>query len=133
MKLTFKPLRPQRTYLPYKNMKKGDLIIDGLKYVGTSESKFGTNYDFEDMDGNLKTLNNSGALEYALKEVPVGTYLQIIYDGKKLLETGDYEGKECHTFKINKGHLEGEEEKEVKLTETEAKKDTETQIDLLGL
>ena len=90
------------TYFKFKELTKGDILINEGTYQGTKEGRFGPQHFFEEVeDGERKCLNSSGQLNYLVEEhLVVGKKCKIAYAGKILLEKGAMAGKEAHQFDL---------------------------------
>jgi hypothetical protein len=93
----------------------GDVIV--ARYIGESNNQFNAdkpNYTIEIIEAFLKDknfekelipgthlgLNTTGMLEKAMKDVEPGTLLQITYNGKNVIATGKFAGKESHVIEV---------------------------------
>jgi len=82
----FKSVGGQKKYFKYAECEEGQLLVEG-KFIGTSPNKFGKeNFDFRPEEGPI---------------VREGDTVQVIYDGKGILDKGAFKGKEVHNFKVN--------------------------------
>ena len=110
-RFNFKQVGGARKYRKWGLWDEGDYIVGTLKdtymdkfkkecfLIETIECDFRkTDESFK--EGDLVGLNNAGGLIFALKDVPMGTVVRIEYAGKDVLDSGEYEGSEVHTFKV---------------------------------
>jgi len=98
----FKSVGGQKKYFKYAECEEGQLLVEG-KFIGTSPNKFGKeNFDFRPEEGPIVSLNHAGQLAYLMDNyVREGDTVQVIYDGKGILDKGAFKGKEVHNFKVN--------------------------------
>jgi len=87
-----------REYVKYAECKVGDVIAEGW-YKGPQEGRFGRVNHIRKKDGKTVCLNSSGHLNWLLDQVPVDSYIQVIYDGEDVLGSGRFKGKMAHRFK----------------------------------
>lgn len=98
----FKTVGGPKTYFNYPKCTAGQELVVGV-YVGRSFNKFGKeNFDFEPLDGSQTvSLNHAGQLEKKMDEnVEVGDIVRVVFEGKKVMTGGDYEGKEANQFLV---------------------------------
>lgn len=89
-----------------KDFEVGDTMAVGV-YRGTVQSRKGFDYfAFEQEDGTLTKVRANGQLKKALKNIKVGDAIEVVYDGSIILDSGDWEGSECHQFKVYEAILE---------------------------
>lgn len=99
----FKSVGGPKKYFKYAECKKGELLVEG-KFLGRTPNKFGKeNFDFKPEEGGPTVcLNHAGQLAYLIENnVREGDLVQVIYDGKGILEKGAFKGKEVHNFQVN--------------------------------
>lgn len=90
-----------RTYVKPAEVDEGGVVVEGWltdklpnKF---NEDKF--DYLFETEDGSEVVVNHAGKLGSTLgKRIGFGSYVKIIYLGKKKIETGPRAGKDAHQF-----------------------------------
>lgn len=87
---------------PIKEASKGDQLVAMGEYVGITESKFGNNYNFIQLEDGGHIVLSGGALKWRVESghMSEGDVFDIFYEGKETMEKGDYKGKDVHTFKI---------------------------------
>lgn len=59
-------------------------------------------FKFEKEDGTIVLVNGAGNLNYSMKFVDVGEYVQIVYLGQQEIEKGQHKGKQSHNFEVNR-------------------------------
>ena len=94
-----------KKYFKYKECESGDVLVEKGEYMGSGTDKFGNpNHNFKELDSDVvKCLNSAGGLNYAVENHLVeGDVCRVVYKGKTTLETGKFEGKDCHTFDVQK-------------------------------
>lgn len=78
------------------------LLLEGA-YVGSTPNTYNkdkSDYKFELADGTAKVINGAGNLPFQMKNVAVGTLVQVSYLGKKKISKGPMAGKESHNFLV---------------------------------
>jgi hypothetical protein len=75
--------------------------------AGIFEGTIENNFDKEKMDfkvrsenGDLTILNTCASLDKQLGKVTAGSYVEITYLGKKIMQSGKYKGKGSHSFVV---------------------------------
>lgn len=111
-----------REYVKYAECKTGDVIAEGW-YQGPKDGKFGIVHHYKKKDGKLVCLNSSGHLNWIMGQVPVGSYVQVIYEGKDVLGSGKFKGKEAHRFKCYVQDGEGADPSPVDVTQPDSTED----------
>ena len=101
---TFKKVGGPKTYLKLSEKKSGDILVEG-KYIGTVPNKFNAdkpNFEFKPSNGEANVvLNSAGKLNYLMDSyVQVGDEVQVVYNGKSMIESGPMKGKEAHDFEV---------------------------------
>ena len=99
----FKKVSGQGKIMKYTEAKKGDVLVEHGEFVGTSENQYGTLFNFQEVaSGEGKALPGCGQLKYMYeqKTLKVGFRYQIVYGGKKKLDSGAYKGKECNEVEV---------------------------------
>ena len=110
-RFNFKQVGGARKYRKWNMWDEGDYVVGVLKdtyidkfkkecfLVEVIEADFKkTDESFK--EGDLVGLNHAGGLVFSLKDVPMGSVVRIEYNGKDILDSGEYEGSEVHTFKV---------------------------------
>lgn len=70
-------------------------------YAGSYENKkFGNTVHKLRTDKGLVALPNATQLNNALKGIVEGTQIAVTYNGKKVIKTGKFAGKQAHTFEV---------------------------------
>lgn len=89
----------KRTYVKANECSEGDVMVEGW-FTDTLDNRFGgTDYLFETADGEEVVLNSAGKLGSTLgRRIGIGSYVQVIYLGKKKIESGPMAGKDAHQF-----------------------------------
>lgn len=99
----FKKVSGQGKIVKYTESKPGDIMIENGEFVGTSQNQYGTLYNFQEVDtGEGKALPGCGQLNYMYEQatLKVGYRYQVVYQGKKKLDSGPYKGKECNDVDV---------------------------------
>lgn len=95
---------PSLTYINPKTLHESGMkgtVVEG-EYLGTVANQFeGEDFKFKLDDGSTAIINGCGSLRYKLSGVEAGTYVQINYNGKEVIESGKMKGKEAHSFTVN--------------------------------
>ena len=113
----FKEVTSERQYRAWKEWKIGDFIEGKYIEQGEVETKYGMQRWFDvklsdsSMDVNTSKvfrLNGTGSLDNKMDEVEINDEIKVIYEGLKVLERGNFKGKEFHDVKV----LVAEKEKE---------------------
>lgn len=75
-------------------------VVEGV-FKEVVKNKFGLqDYKFITEDGNTVIVNRCGSLDYQMKNVSPGEFVQLNYTGKIILENGPMKGKESHQFEV---------------------------------
>jgi hypothetical protein len=93
----------QRKYIKYSECKPGQVLIDGLIYVGTEKNKMFDNllHVFRDKSGSEICLNGARSLDRTIaSNFNTGDRAQIVYLGLETIKSGSKAGKEAHGFEI---------------------------------
>ena len=80
------------------------VILEGT-FVGSVPNSFDDqklDYKFEKEDGGLVILNGAGNLNYNMKQVDIGEYIRVSYEGKQEITKGAYKGRSAHNFKVER-------------------------------
>lgn len=100
---------PQELGLPryhkYSDTAPGTKLVDMGEYVGTTQGKFGDQYNFIELKtGQQVVLNKSGGLAWRIEQGHIfeGGVFDVTFDGKEKLTKGKFEGKDANRFKIAK-------------------------------
>ncbi len=91
-----------RKYLKWSDWNPGEYIVG--KYIQSYEDQFGNeNYEvqiieaevegIELKEGDLFGLNSCGGLKRNMEDVAYGSYVQVTYNGKGVMEKGPFKGK----------------------------------------
>jgi hypothetical protein len=78
------------------------VILEGT-YVESIPNQFNENksdYKFTDESGSLIILNGAGNLDFKMKNVSAGDFVQISYNGKKEIKSGKMKGVKAHNFEV---------------------------------
>jgi len=92
-------------YFKYSELEGGEQLVAKGEFVGVTEGKFGNQYNFREIEsGAHVVLNKAGAFEWRIENghMVEGEVFDIYFEGKELIESGDYAGKEANQFKILK-------------------------------
>lgn len=93
------------TYYKYTECEVGQQLVSKGEFTGTTEGKFGAQYNFLEVDtGRHVVLNKAGILDHRVEkgDIAEGDVVDIFFEGKQMLENGPYAGKEANNFKILK-------------------------------
>ena len=90
---------------PSQPVPKAAVLAKGQSIEGTYQGfyvnkKFGNNVHKVKTAAGLVALPNATQLNNALKGVTEGTKLVIIYNGKNAIKTGQFAGKQSHSFDV---------------------------------
>jgi hypothetical protein len=100
--MSFQEVSTAKKYIKYSECNKGDELVVGW-YIGATEGKFGTQYNFMTETGVHTVLNASGQLDYIIKNhIQQEDFVKIIFDGQVKLEKGAMAGKMANQFKFYK-------------------------------
>lgn len=89
-------------YYKYNECKPGQILVEGW-FTGIQNGKFGNQYHFVTPSGESVVLNKAGQLDHVFTKVcEVDDFVRVTYDGKKILEKGDFKGKEVNQFKVER-------------------------------
>lgn len=79
----------------------------GVLLEGTLIESMPNHYDetkldfkFEREDGTVVVVNGAGNLMYRMRNVSVGDFCRVEYQGLKVIESGKMKGKESHNFEV---------------------------------
>jgi len=122
----FRSVGGLKKYYKYNECEKGQLLVEGV-FIGTSPNKFGKeNFDFRPSEGPVVSLNHAGHLAWIVENhVPVGAEVQVYYEGKEMLDKGQFAGKEVHKFDVK---VNEDEAQQLPLGVPEPIKQTETPV-----
>lgn len=104
-KPSFRKIGGPKQYFKYSECEKGQVLVEGAKYIGRSPNKFGNeNHDFKPLEGGpIICLNSAGQLNWLMENhVVEGDLVRVVYEGKSTIETKGHamEGKEAHSFTV---------------------------------
>ncbi len=77
-------------------------VLEGV-YLGAIPNQLDSSkwdYKFETGEGKTVIVNSTGSLAYKMKEVSVGSLVQLIYKGKDEIKKGARAGKMAHNFDV---------------------------------
>ena len=87
------------TYFRAKELKVGQKIVG--KYVKQIEDKYGHPcFKLVLTDGTTGIINYTGQLAALFEKVAIGTDVEVIYQGKTVIESGKWAGEEAHIFEL---------------------------------
>jgi len=87
------------TYLRAKDMDVGQKIVG--KYLKQITDKFKKpGYKLQLEDGSTAILNSTGQLAALFEKVPIGADVEVIYQGKTMIESGEWAGEKAHVFEL---------------------------------
>lgn len=90
-------------YYKLEDLKKGTPLVKHGEYVGATQGKMGTNYNFVEIDGETRHVILSGGVlgwRISNNDFQEGSVLDINYDGQEKIEKGKWAGKMSHQFEI---------------------------------
>jgi len=96
----FKEVGGVKTYIKWTDCKKGQVVIDGAKYIRSFEGKYGVQYEFITNEGEIIVINKAGQLDYKMDFIRPGAKVHITFEGKIRLEKGTYAGKDSNQFTV---------------------------------
>ena len=97
--MSYKEVAGSKRYVKYKECDAGDVLVEGI-YKRDVIGKYGVQYEFEALNGDIVVLNSAGQLNYKMDFISENTKVKIIYDGEITLESGAMKGKTAHQFKV---------------------------------
>lgn len=82
----------------------GTQLVFMGKYIGESQGKFGPQHRFCQLEDNQEVVISGGQLNWRVEQghIALGDVLDIYYEGKEILESGPYKGKETNNYKFAK-------------------------------
>lgn len=92
---------PTLTFWNTKNLKKGDAIEGTLD--GHMENKFKADRPHFKIvldNGDVVVVNNVGNLNFKMKNVKVGDYVRVVYEGQDIMQKGAFKGKPVNIFDV---------------------------------
>lgn len=91
-----------KKFIKYSECEKGDVLIEGGRFLGSYEGNYGVCWEFENNE-QITVLNSAGQLNYVLENhASEGDVLDVIYEGKVEVPKGPMKGKMAHQFKVEK-------------------------------
>lgn len=76
------------------------VILEG-EYLGTVDNPMSGKSDYKFKTGEgISVINSSGTLALRMEQVNPGTLCQIVYNGKKEIESGAFKGTLAHQFNV---------------------------------
>jgi len=103
-------LQPISSYLQFTQPKPGapntsKQLLPGMIVLGTyagsfTTKKFGSVYHKVQTSEGLVAVPGSGQLNSLMKQVAVGSEVQIVYNGKETIKKGNFAGKSAHSFSV---------------------------------
>ncbi len=79
--------------------------VSGI-FLSSEVDNYGkTAYSIELANGKRQVVTQAGNLARQMAEVAPGTYVQINYEGKKEMKTGQWAGKSSHNFLVLKEQI----------------------------
>lgn len=79
--------------------------VSGI-YQSSAVDQYGkTAYSIELGNGKTQVVTGAGNLGRQMAEVTPGTYVQITYNGKQEMKSGQWKGKESHQFQVLKEQI----------------------------
>lgn len=101
--MAFKKVSGAVKYYRYAECQPGQLLVEGT-FLGEREGKYGKEYEFRDVSGELVVLNKAGHLDWLMKKhakpLADGVPCQIYYADRNTLTSGKFAGKEAHRFDL---------------------------------
>lgn len=79
--------------------------VSGI-FLSSEVDNYGkTAYSIELASGKRQVVTQAGNLARQMAEITPGTYVQINYEGKKEMKSGQWAGKESHQFQVLKEQI----------------------------
>ena len=88
-------------YWKYSELEVGTKLVDKGEYVGTTQGKFGDQYNFIQIEDHQHVvLNKAGAIAWRIEQghISEGDVVDITFEGKSEITSGDFVGKEANNF-----------------------------------
>jgi len=81
---------------------KSGVILEGtfVESLPNAFDKEKLDYKFSDESGGIIIINGAGNLNYKMKLVNAGDFVQISYNGKKEITKGKMKGIQAHNFEV---------------------------------
>lgn len=101
--MAFRKVSDPAKYFDFKTTKAGTVLVQNGVYVGAKEGNFGLTHYFRDKEGAKEKVGISGGqLNYLVEngEIEEGCSYRVTFDGKDLLQSGPYKGKEVNKFSV---------------------------------
>ena len=91
----------------YYNLKEtaaGTVLLALGQYVGPSDGRFGLQHNFIQHADHQHVVLNGGAIDWRVEQghIREGEYFDITFEGKGVMEKGNFKGKEVNNYKIEK-------------------------------
>lgn len=99
--MALREIAGRKKYIKAKDLQEGETAIAGW-LVRISLGRYGEVYEFETATGEILAINRTGHLKHLMDQadLPVGTYVEIVYVGMEKLESGNMKGRDAHQFKL---------------------------------
>jgi hypothetical protein len=101
--MAFKKVAGRRVYYKFKDCTPGQVLVNGGRYIGPEQGKYGIQHIFLEDDGTKTVvLNSSGHLNWLLENYATSgkSLCNVIYSERVLLTKGAMAGKEAHNFEL---------------------------------
>lgn len=122
--MAYREIGGAKTYHKFNETKPGTVLVEGI-FRREFKGKFGTQYEYENDNGEIVVLSASGQLRYKMDFIREGDKVKITYVGKEILQNGTYKGRPAHQFTV----LRDEEFNESSLHEDEDSFDDDEEFD----
>ena len=101
----FRTVSGRKDFISYKECEPGDVLVIG-RFIGRGPKdryrKRNYQFDRED-DSPILCLHEVGQLAHIFNKdpgIPIGSWVKIIFEGRKTLDSGTFTGSECNQFKV---------------------------------
>lgn len=86
----------------------GTKLVEKGEYIGEVMGKYGAQHRFRQMDDGQEVVLSGGSLNWRVKQehIALGDVFDIYFEGKGIVEKGDFAGKESNNYKLEKYSLE---------------------------
>ena len=99
--MQFSEVDGRTTYLKPAKFKSGDVMVEGVfKKTFKSDNYDQNQHEFLSKTAGKVVVNGSKVLDGKLSDVPVGSYVRLIYRGMEKSLKGKFVGKEFHNFSV---------------------------------
>ncbi len=100
--MAFQKVSLSKTFHKYTQTEPGTVLVNEGVYLGTEEGKYGIEHLFKSPNGGIIVLNKAGGLCKKLEKfASIGQKVSVTFQGKKLIPSGRFAGKECYDFDVS--------------------------------